>query len=40
MVLTFATAILQSLDENEQNLLLELHRKISDSFPVVERKKD
>lgn len=40
MVLTFATAILQSLDENEQNLLLALHRKISDSFPVVERKKD
>ena len=40
MVLTFATAILQSLDENEQNLLLALHRKISDSFPVVGRKKD
>jgi len=40
MVLTFATAILQSLDENEQNLLLALHRKISDSFPVVERKKE
>ena len=40
MVFTFATTILQSLDENEQNLLLALHRKISDSFPVVERKKD
>jgi DNA-binding MarR family transcriptional regulator len=40
MVLTFATAVLQSLEENEQNLLLALYRKISDSFPVVERKKD
>ena len=40
MVLTFATAILQSLDEHEQDLLISLHRKISDSFPVVERKKD
>lgn len=40
MVLTFATAVLQSLEENEQNVLLALYRKISDSFPVIERKKD
>ncbi|HEX7572253.1 MAG TPA: MarR family transcriptional regulator [Bacteroidota bacterium] len=40
MVLTFATAVLQSLEENEQNVLLALYRKISDSFPVIEQKKD
>jgi DNA-binding MarR family transcriptional regulator len=40
MVLIFTTTVLQSLDEHEQDLLLSLHRKISDSFPVVGRRKD
>jgi DNA-binding MarR family transcriptional regulator len=38
MVLKIATTVLQSLEEHEQDLLLALHRKISDGFPVVERK--
>ena len=40
MLLTLATAVLHSLEELEQDSLLALYRKISDGFPVVERKKD
>jgi DNA-binding MarR family transcriptional regulator len=40
MVLTFATAVLRSLEDHEQDLLLALYRKISDSFPDAGRKKD
>jgi MarR family 2-MHQ and catechol resistance regulon transcriptional repressor len=40
MILNFATTVLQSLEEHEQDLLLALYRKIGDGFPVVERKKD
>jgi DNA-binding MarR family transcriptional regulator len=40
MILKFATTVLQSLEEHEQDLLLDLYRKIGDGFPVVERKKE
>jgi DNA-binding MarR family transcriptional regulator len=40
MILEFATTVLQSLEEHEQDLLLGLYRKIGDGFPVVERKKE